>query len=229
MYSSILLAGGLLVVVALTACSNIPFLGSASPTPSSNLTYDVPVMTLTILNGKMLPGTNLAYAGKTDTGAAKMLIGGLVAPKQILDTVDWQGEPTANVKVKLTMRVVTFDENSVTLGGSAHIELTNVKVQPATGVSGTPSAALMEFSAPVTFSLKPNEQIPGSLLFYTGMTADGAQFGGLEGYPYRKQADSLQYIARLAPKVTLRLDLRVINFSETGAVVGGTATIRIDP
>jgi hypothetical protein len=86
----------------------------------------------------------------------------------------------------------------------------------------------MEFSAPVTYSLKKDEMIPGSRMVYAGPTPNGAQFLGLEGYPYRKQLDSLQSLARLNPRVFLQLDLRVVSYSESAIVVGGTAKITIE-
>jgi hypothetical protein len=86
----------------------------------------------------------------------------------------------------------------------------------------------MEFSAPVTYTLKKDEFIPGSRITYTGSTANGAQFLGLEGYPYRKQLDSLQSLNRLNPKAFLQLDLRIVSYSETSIVLGGTAKITVE-
>ena len=209
--------------IALLGCSILPFLSSGTPTPINTMSYDAPV-SLTIKTGSLLPGTSISYSGKSDTGAAKILLAGLLAPKQIGDTVDWEGTPVPNVKVRLNTRVLTFDDQSITLAGTAHIEIANIKVQSG----GTPGAAVIEFSAPVTFSLKTNEAIPGSLVTYAGSSPNGAQFLGLEGYAYRKQLDSLQYVGHLASKVYLKLDLRVLSFSDSGAVVGGTATIRIE-
>ena len=203
--------------------SPIPLPFSPTPLPPNTLVYEAPV-SLTIKTGTLLSGTSIAYQGKTETGQAKVLIAGLLAPKQTADTVDWQGAPAPGVNVKLTTRVASFDDQSLTLAGGARVEIANVTIQPG-GASGT---AQMEFNAPVTFSPKKDELIPGTKMAYTGSTPDGAQFLGLEGYPYRKQFDSLQYVGRLNPKVFLRLDLRIVSFSETGAVLGGTAKITLE-
>lgn len=213
------------MILALTACADgMPSLpGNATPTPANRLTYDAPV-SLTIKTGTTLPGTNLAYAGKSDTGAAKLTIGGQLAPKQVADAVDWQGTPVSSVVVRLNTRVATFDDQSVTLVGGAHIEIADIKVQPG----GAPGTALLEFSSPVTFSLDKNELVPGSMLVYKGATADGAEFLGMEGYPFRKQFDSLQYGGRVNPKVFLKFDLRVLNFNDNGATLGGTVAVRIE-
>lgn len=210
-------------LIGLTACFGNLGTPGASPTPVNRLAYDAPV-SLTIKTGATLPGTTLGYSGKSETGAAKVTIAGQLAIKQVADTVDWQGEPIAGVNLKLNTRVATFDDQGITLVGAAHIEIANIKITPG----GSPGTAMLEFNSPVTFSLKKNDLIPGSILAYAGATPEGAQFLGVEGYPYRKQFDSLQYVGRLAPKVFLKLDLRVLNFNEGSAVVGGTANIRLE-
>lgn len=213
------------LLFSLTACGDlIPSLpGNRTPTPANGLVYNSPA-SLTIKTGTILPGTTLGYSGKSATGAANLTIAGQLAPKQMADTVDWQGGPVANVNVKLNMRVATFDEESITLVGTARIEIADLKVQPG----GTPGAALLEFSSPVTFSLDKNELVPGSMLAYKGSAADGAEFLGIEGYPFRKQFDSIQYVGRVNPKVFLKFDLRVLRFDSNTATVGGTVDIRIE-
>jgi hypothetical protein len=202
-------------------CSVLPF-SSATPPPNT-LVYDAPV-SLVIKNGSLLSGTSLAYSGKTATGAGQMVITGLTAPKQVGDAVDWQGTPVPNVNIHLSTRVASFDDQSITLIGTSHLEITNFTVQPG----GTAGTALMEFNAPVSFSVGIASPIPGSNLAYAGSTTDGAKFLGLEGYPYRKSLDSLQYVGRLGPKVFLKLDLRVLTFSDSNVVLGGTANIKIE-
>lgn len=218
-----LLLWGLLL--SLTACGDIvPALpGNRTPTPTNGLVYNAPA-SLTIKTNTILPGTTLGYTGKSATGAANLTIAGQLAPKQMADTVDWQGGPVANVNVKLNMRVATFDEESITMVGTARVEITNINLQPG----GTPGTALLEFSSPVTYSLDKNELVPGSLLAYKGSGTDGAEFLGIEGYPFRKQFDSLQYVGRVNPKVFLKFDLRVLRFDSNTATVGGTVDVRIE-
>jgi len=203
--------------------SPIPLPFAPTPLPPNTLVYDAPV-SLTIKTGSLLSGTSIAYQGKNETGQAKVLITGLLAPKQTADTVDWQGTPAPGVNVKLTTRVASFDDQSLTLAGGARIEISNVTIQPG----GAPGTAQLEFNAPITLSLKKDELIPGTKIAYAGSTPNGAQFLGLDDYPYRKQLDSLLYVGRLNPKVFLRLDLRIVSYSETGVVLGGTAKITIE-
>ena len=210
--------------IILAGCDAIQsFLPPSSIAPPNTLIYDAPV-SLTIKNGTLLPGTTIAYGGKTDTGAAKVLITGLVAPKRQGDTLDWEGKPVSNVAVKLTTRVLSFDDQALTVAGTAHIELTNIAVQPG-GNAGT---TLLEFAAPVSYTLIKNQTLPGSNVSFVGVSAEGAQFGGIAGFAFRKQLDSLEYNGRVLPHVFLRLDLRVINFSADSVVLGGTANIKLE-
>ncbi|CAG0946777.1 hypothetical protein ANRL1_03256 [Anaerolineae bacterium] len=209
------------MAIALTGCDALPF--ASTPQPANTLAYEAPV-SLTIKKDTQLNGTSIAYNGKTETGSAKLVIAGLAAPKQVADTVDWEGTPAPNASVKLSTRVVSYDDQAITLVGTARIAIKDVKIQPG-GLPGTP---LIEFNAPVTFNLSKNEFALGSNIAYAGSTPNGAQFLGVEGYPYRKTLDSIQYNGRLTSKVFLRLDLRLIRFTETDAVVGGTAKIIIE-
>ncbi|MBM3128572.1 MAG: hypothetical protein FJ009_08090 [Chloroflexi bacterium] len=220
----ILLASTLCAALAV-GCHTLPIPLPFAPTPlpPNTLVYDAPT-TLTIKTGTLLPGTSIAYQGKTETGQAKILITGLLAPKQLADTVDWQGAPAPNVNLKLTTRVASFDDQAIILAGTARLEIANVTIQPG-GAPGTP---ILEFNAPVTLALKKDEMIPGTKIIYAGATPEGANFLGVEGYPYRKQLDSLQHVGRVHPKVFLRLDLRIVNFSETSLALGGTANIKIE-
>lgn len=196
----------------------------AATTSPNSLVYDAPV-SLSIKTGATLPGTTVGYSGKTPGGAAKVLLGGQVAEKQRGDTLDWRGTPVPNLNLNLSTRVVTFDDMSITVVGTAHIELASIAVQPG----GTFGDAPMEFSAPVTYSLAKNVPVPGTNISYIASSAEGAQFSGIQGYAYRKPLDSLQYIGRLNPKVMLKLDLRVLNFSDTNVLLGGTANLSIVP
>ncbi|MDE3087978.1 MAG: hypothetical protein KGJ80_01160 [Chloroflexota bacterium] len=211
------------ILIALSVVALLLPACSSSPSSPNTLAYDAPV-SLAIKKDSLLPGTSIAYGGKTDAGAAKLVIIGLIAPKQTGDSVDWQGTPVPDVSIKLSTRVATFDDQSVTLVGTAHIEIANVSVKPG----GAPGTALIEFKAPVSFSINKDGLIPGSNVAYGGSSPDGAKFLGIEGYPYRKSLDSLQYVGRLGARVFLTLDLRVLSFSDTNVVLGGTASIRIE-
>jgi len=211
-----------LVLFFLVGCSALPLPGA--PTPVNTLTYDTPV-TFNIKTGSLLSGTSIAYQGKTETGSAKVMLSGLPAPKQTADSVDWTGTLSPDVNAKLALRVASFDDQSITLAGTARIEIANIDIKPG-GTAGKP---LIEFDMPVvTYQLDKNKLVPGTNLAFAGSTPDGAQFIGIEGYPYRKQFDSLQYLGHIAPKVYLRLDLRVLNFSAASVTLAGPARLIVE-
>jgi hypothetical protein len=218
----LVLAAIVTLALLVSACDVLPF-AQTTPLPPNTLAYDAPV-SLDIKTGATLAGTTIAYSGKTDTGAGKIEISKLAAPKQIGDTVDWQGTPAPNVSVKLSTRVATFDDQSIKLVGTAHVEIKDTTLK----AGGTTGTVLMEFNAPVTFSLNKNAAVPGSNVTYVGATNDGAQFLGVEGFPFRKPLDSLQYVGRANPKVFLKLDLRVTSFSDSSVLLVGTANIKIE-
>ncbi len=217
--------GILLLSLVLSGCSALDFLPGAPATsaPPGTLVYDAPV-SLTVKNGTLLQGTQIAYGGKTATGAAKLLIANLVAAKQTGDSLDWQGTPVPNTTLQLSTRVMMFDDQSVTLVGTAHIEVKNPTIQPG----GTSNVAGIEVSAPVTYSIAKATFVPGTKVSFVAATNQGAQFAGVEGYPYRKELDSLEYVGRINPKVFMRLSLRVLSYSETSALLGGTANVKIE-
>jgi hypothetical protein len=217
-----LIAAVVALALLVSGCDALPF-APTTPLPPNTLAYDAPV-SLDIKAGSTLPGTSIAYSGKTATGAGQILIAKLAAPKQIGDTVDWEGTPVSNVSVKLSTRVATFDEQTIKLVGTGHLEISNATIKPG-GAAGT---VLMEFNAPVSISLNKNDAVPGSNVTYVGSTPDGAQFLGVDGYPYRKPLDSLQYVGRVNPKVFLKLDLRVTNYSDSSVLLVGTANIKIE-
>jgi hypothetical protein len=211
------------LAVSVIGCNVVALPGEPTAAPNT-LSYDAPV-SLSVKSGATLAGTPIKYSGKSATGSAQVLISNQLAPKQVGDTMDWQGTPVPSVKVKLSTRVASFDDQSITFVGTAQVDIADVSIKP----SGTPpTTAMMEFNAPVTYSISKNEFIPGSNIVYGGSTPDGARFLGVDGYPYRKTLDSLQYLGRLNPKVSLKLDLRIINFSDSNVVLGGTANIKID-
>jgi len=51
--------------------------------------------------------------------------------------------------------------------------------------------------------------------------------GGVEGYAYRKVGDSIFWEGSLRDGVYLRLDVRVVQFDDSGLRVTGLATIWI--
>lgn len=70
--------------------------------------------------GETVPGTTLVYAGETDQGAA--FTGTAQYPfRALADSLIWLGQLRDNVYVRQNLRVIAFNANSITLGGTAEI------------------------------------------------------------------------------------------------------------
>ncbi|MGB8646822.1 MAG: hypothetical protein WCF84_16395 [Anaerolineae bacterium] len=214
------------VVMLLAGCSGqIPGGGIIGNTPVSGqtITYDGAI-NLSIKNGQPLAGTNLGYQGKSTDGRALLVIGSLQAPKQSLDSVTYKGSPVAGVVLDLSTRVGTYDQNTVNLIGTIHIE-----IQDPHPTANPPAAAqLTAYALPVQYNVNLNETIPGTLIQYLGQTPDGAKFSNVGEFPYRQQFDSVVWSGHLRDKVGLSLDLRLVSASEDKAALAGTAQIRFE-
>ena len=176
--------------------------------------------------GQTLPGTDIRFVGKTDQGA-QMSIGGQMALKRVLDSLSWRGEPTPGVKVNYNMRVITYDANSLKVGGTAQVTVANAKPK-AVAPTALPKNALVLKGA-VAYDVPKGKAVPNSTLTYDGKTPDGAKFGGIEGYPYRKEADSIVWTGQLADKLYSQLDLRVVIFDDNSLKTTGTITLLLAP
>jgi hypothetical protein len=205
------------MALSLAACSQQEPTGGMEY--STAFEHDIPV-------GKVLPGTDIKYIGKTDQGA-QVSIGGQVALKRVFDSLTWSGEPAPGVKVDYNLRVISYDEDSLKAGGTAKIILSTIKPN-AVAASTLPKNALT-FKGPVTYNVPTGKIIPGTTITYDGKTPDGAKLGGIEGYPFRKEADSIAWTGQLADKVFLQLDLRTVFYSDNSLQVAGTATLYLTP
>jgi hypothetical protein len=212
--------GGLI----LAACSGQLGLGSIdTPGAPNQLSYDGAI-TLAIRNGQTLPGTNVGYQGKTSDGRALLTIGGVPAPKSTADSVNFTGSPIPGTLLTLNLRVGTYDSNTVNLLGTVHLVISDPLPQPGELASDSITA----FGIPVQYSVNGGGTIPGSTVQYVGKTDQGAQFNNVGGFPYRQQFDSIVWNGHLRDKVALRLDLRLISYSEDSAVLVGTAQVHFE-
>ena len=211
-----------IIVVALVALS---VAACARELPTGAMEYST-AFERNIPAGRTLPGTDIKYIGKTEQGA-QMSIGGQIAIKRALDSLTWHGDAAPGANVSLSLRVLTFDSQSLDTGGTAKVVLTSVKPQAVASTS-LPKDALT-FKGIVNYDVPQGKTIPGTTITYDGKTPDGAKLGGVEGYALRKEADSILWTGRLADKVFLGLDLRVVFFTDSSLRTTGTATLYIMP
>jgi hypothetical protein len=155
-----------------------------------------------------------------------VLIAGQHAFKQKGDSLDWKGDPVEGASVELSLRVLWFTEETLHLVGTGKVVVRQPDPQPALVQTDGP----LEFSnAPVTYGVARNEYIPGTTIEYLGKEEEGAYLGGIDGYPYRKGADSILWDGKLREKIYLRLNVRALYIGENSLRVGGTASIWIVP
>ena len=197
----------------------------AQQLPSSAMEYST-AFERGIPAGQSLPGTDVKYLGKTEQGA-QMSIGGQTALKQTLDSLTWHGEPVPGVSVDYNLRVISFDDKVLQTGGTAKVIINNAEAQ-AVSPASLPQDALT-FKGVVTYNVPQGKTIPGTTITYDGKTPDGAKLGGIEGYAFRKEADSIAWLGKLSDKCFLELDLRLLVYTDSAMQVTGTATLYLRP
>lgn len=212
-----------LALIALTACQGVPGIPSA-PTPARQITYDGP-LTLSIKAGETFPGTNIAYVGKAPDGRAILKIDGLQALKSTADSVEWRGALVIFSLIDMQLRVLTYDDKGITLAGTVHV----IVQDPQPAGADLAQNPMAKFTFPVTFTVNRNENIPGTVVSYTGAQSQGAEFSNLDQFPYRQRFDSVVWQGRLRDRIGVKMDLRVLNFDDNSAVLGGTTTIVFEP
>jgi hypothetical protein len=207
-----------LLLVGVVSC------GPSSGKGSVELAYTAPVE-VSVKAGENLPGTSIRYVGKSEKGA-EVLIAGQHAFKQKGDSLDWKGDPVEGASVDLSLRILRFTEDTLHLVGTGKVVVRQPNPQPAFIQTDWP---LKFTNAPVTYGVARNEYIPGTTVEYLGKEEEGAHLGGIDGYPYRKGADSILWEGKIREKVYLRLNVRVLYIGENSLRVGGTADIWIVP
>ncbi len=207
----------MVVLLATGACS--------SKSSSGELSYTTALFEIGIPAGSTLPGTEVQYRGMTD-GRAEVYIEGKRALKQKADSLSWEGQVREGVSLDLDLRVLTFNESTLRVGGIAKATVTGAGIQAATPPQ---ESSLMFDKVTVAYTVKEEETIPGTLLIYKGKTDEGAELGGTDDYPYRKVGDSIVWTGSIKDNVWLRLDLRVTLFTEKSLTVTGLASLWIEP
>ncbi len=178
----------------------------------------------TLHAGETIPGTNIKVLEVSKDGA-KFDIGGQTAKKLNGDSVDWKGSISDGVEMNLHYRIVWLGKDSVKLAGTTSLNISNVTPRQENWDGKAP----LRFKLPVTYFVKKGSRIPGTTLSYEGKTDKGAEIGGVEGYPYRKAADSIVWTGKLRGNVHLKLVVRVGAYTDSMLPVVGLATVGVQP
>src|SRR5690606_38441308 len=115
--NSLIAAGPVEVIVLNPVPAEVPNL---PPNISSAYSFSGVLVGESVQVGQVIPGTTLVYAGETNQGAS--FSGTTQFPYRALgDSLVWLGQLRDNVFIRQNLRVVTFDENTLRLGGTAEI------------------------------------------------------------------------------------------------------------
>ncbi|MBI4674809.1 MAG: hypothetical protein HY741_24455 [Chloroflexi bacterium] len=213
-----------IVLVGVLGASSACQVFGGNPTPTRQISYDGPV-TLTIQAGQTMPGTTIAYYGKAPDGRALMDFNGVQALKATADSVNWTGALVLFSLVDLKLRVVAYDETGITLAGTIHL----VVQEPNPTPGELPANRIGDFTIPVTYTVERGAFIPGTNVGYVGAKTGGAEFTNLDQFPYRERFDSVVWQGHLRERIALRLDLRVLDFNDDRAILGGAAQVIFEP
>jgi hypothetical protein len=197
--------------------------GCAGGANGNGLKYSGPTEK-TLHKGEMLPGTDIKVLALSKDGA-DLEIGGQKAHKLKGDSVDWDGKPASGIEMSLHQRVAWVSEDALHLAGTVTLTVSDVNPTPMKWDRKNP----IEYTLPVAYVVKKGDRIPGTTISYKGKTDKGAELGGVEGYPYRKTADSITWSGKLRDNTYVKLTFRVGFYDSSRLQVVGLAKIGIRP
>ncbi len=219
--------------VLISGCS-LPFLGdddkaTATPSPDDIVSLKLPLYRITLDPGESVPETQLHYVGR-DGPAYLVTLDGLEANKRVGDSLNWRGIIAPGVATEYKLRVLpTFSSTTLLALGSVELNIMNPKPVFLENPAADTSATLHFDNAEIDFSIGQGGTVPGTPFVFVGMTEDGAQFSGVEGYPYRDLGDSLNWTGRLRGNVTIQYDMRVVSIKDETVRLLGKGELWISP
>ncbi len=183
--------------------------------------------------GEMVPGAQLQYVSQDDDGIL-VRIDGQNIHKKTGDSFNWRGtalldtdgSTATGVELDFKLRVVGVVLDVFQAWGDVDIIVSD----PVPVQAELPEEAPLTFSAAVaSYAVAKGERIPGTTYTYLGRSEKGAEFGGVDGYPYREVADSLDWSGQVRSNVFVDLTMRVSTIRDEEVTLLGTATIWLFP
>lgn len=222
----------ILFSMIVAACS-LPLIGEqdATPTlsPDEAVTFNIPIFNKILAAGESIPATQMTYLGR-EGPAYKVTIDGQEALKRVGDSFQWRGIIAPGVASRYNLRI------SPTLIGEEMLAIGSVELHvfnPVPFEKADPGSAYSDGlhfgSVKIDNRVSLGGQVPGTPFVYEGMTADGAQFSGVDGYPYRVLGDSLFWGGSLRDNVDVSYEMRVASINEEQVRLIGLAQIWIGP
>lgn len=214
----------------LSTLANVPGLEALGglQTPPGAIAFQGPVeMALTA--GQTIPGTDIRFVqAEAGASAAQFEIAGLRAPRQLGDSLDFDGAwpGMGGVTLHLRLRVYQISNGSVRAAGVQRLVIENIA---PVGENVNVEAGGTLFRFPHTVTTATGQNFPGMTLGYAGQDERGATLRGLpEGeYPYRKMGDSVEWAGRLTPNIPVVYHLRLLYYQEANATVGGVVIVSL--
>jgi hypothetical protein len=200
--------------------------------PEGTVVYKGPIEQ-SISVGSSLPGTDIEYLGLTNDKTAQVRLDKQRAIKRGGDSLTWKGNPVEGVEIKLSDRVLWYNEKRLQLAGTIRLRVNqaNPKPGPVPQIADSSSSSFLVYKVPVIYRVKQGETIPGTTLTYEGNTDKGAQLSGLpnDEYPYRQVGDSISWQGQLRSNTYLDLIARTVYYNNDSLNVTGVATIILAP
>jgi hypothetical protein len=184
---------------------------------------------MALTSGQRIAGTDIRLvSSEQGADAAQFEIAGLRAPRQLGDSLDYDGTwpGLGGVSYQLRLRVYQIGGGQVRAAGVQRLVIENVAPQVA-GVDMNTGRHTLTF--PHTVTSAAGASFPGMTLGYGGQDSRGATLRGLpEGdYPYRKLGDSVEWSGLLTPNVPVVYHLRLLYYQEANATVGGVVIVSL--
>lgn len=217
----------------LSELANVPGLESLGglQTPPGGIAFQGP-LELALNAGDTIPGTDIRFvSAEAGADAAQFEMAGMRAPRQIGDSLDFDGAwPGGDgVTYQLRLRVYQINNGRVRAAGVQRLVIENVTPQgaPVSEAQLEAEGHVLRFPHSVTASAGGG--FSGMTLGYSGQDARGATLTGLpEGeYPYRKIGDSVEWAGQLTPQIPVVYHLRVVYYQEANATVGGVVIVSL--
>ena len=214
----------------LSTLANVPGLEAlgAMQTPAGAIAFQGP-LELGLSAGQTIPGTDIRFVqAETGADAAQFEIAGLRAPRQLGDSLDFDGAwpGISGVSYQLRLRVYQIGNGQVRAAGVQRLVIENIAPQEAQ-VNVESGGVIFRF--PHTVTSNAGTLFPGMTLGYSGQDDRGATLLGLPDgeYPYRKMGDSVEWAGRLTPNIPVVYHLRVLYYQEGNATVGGVVILSL--
>ena len=214
----------------LSELGNVPGLESLGglQTPPGAIAFQGPVE-MALRAGEVIPGTDIRFVQAEAGGsAAQFEIAGLRAPRQLGDSLDFDGAwpGVGGVSYQLRLRVYQISNGEVRAAGVQRLVIANIT--PTVANVNVESGGT-QFRFPHSVTAATGESFPGMTLGYEGQDERGAALRGLPDgeYPYRKMGDSVEWSGLLTPQIPIVYQLRVMYYQEANATVGGVVVLSL--